>query len=102
MADSGSFDMCQCICSREAAIRRLLILLRQSQNYCTDTECSNGVDLPSTSGEAKNVTMIVIMLWLALAIVLYLLRPPSLRRSNVGDMKTESNNNHVRNQQSDR
>uniref|UniRef100_A0A8C3HJ64 Small integral membrane protein 14 n=1 Tax=Chrysemys picta bellii TaxID=8478 RepID=A0A8C3HJ64_CHRPI len=35
----GGFDPCECICSHEHAMRRLINLLRQSQSYCTDTEC---------------------------------------------------------------
>ena len=40
MADGGDFDPCECIFSHEMAMRRLLSLLRQSQSYCTDNECS--------------------------------------------------------------
>ncbi|XP_035570385.1 small integral membrane protein 14 isoform X5 [Canis lupus familiaris] len=35
----GGFDPCECVCSHEHAMRRLINLLRQSQSYCTDTEC---------------------------------------------------------------
>uniref|UniRef100_A0A8C4RNU1 Small integral membrane protein 14 n=1 Tax=Erpetoichthys calabaricus TaxID=27687 RepID=A0A8C4RNU1_ERPCA len=35
----GGFDPCECICSHDNAMRRLINLLRQSQSYCTDTEC---------------------------------------------------------------
>lgn len=41
MADgAGGFDPCECIFNHEMAMRRLLSLLRQSQSYCTDEECS--------------------------------------------------------------
>jgi len=39
MADGGDFDPCECIFNHEMAMRRLLSLLRQSQAYCTDSEC---------------------------------------------------------------
>ena len=39
MADGG-FDPCECIFNHEMAMRRLLSLLRQSQSYCTDNECT--------------------------------------------------------------
>uniref|UniRef100_A0A3P8V048 Small integral membrane protein 14 n=1 Tax=Cynoglossus semilaevis TaxID=244447 RepID=A0A3P8V048_CYNSE len=35
----GGFDPCECVCSQEYAMRRLINLLRQSQSYCTDIEC---------------------------------------------------------------
>ncbi|MEE6462225.1 hypothetical protein FKM82_001525 [Ascaphus truei] len=34
-----NYDPCECICSHDYAMRRLINLLRQSQSYCTDTEC---------------------------------------------------------------
>ncbi|KAK7929447.1 hypothetical protein WMY93_005842 [Mugilogobius chulae] len=55
----GGFDPCECICSHEHAMRRLLNLLRQSQSFCTDTECPQEL----------------------LALLLFLLRPTSLRGS---------------------
>ena len=39
MSDGG-FDPCECIFNHEMAMRRLLSLLRQSQSYCTDNECT--------------------------------------------------------------
>ena len=40
------FDPCECIFSHEMAMRRLLSLLRQSQNYCTDNECIQVPKMP--------------------------------------------------------
>jgi len=86
MADGG-FDPCECIFNHEMAMRRLLSLLRQSQSYCTDNECTDGT-LPgpseSTGGAADSFLMMT-MIWAMLAIALYLFRPSSLR--NQGDQK---------------
>jgi len=38
MAD-GNFDPCECVCSSQWAVRRLLSILRTSQQYCTENEC---------------------------------------------------------------
>uniref|UniRef100_A0A4W6BNM3 Small integral membrane protein 14 n=1 Tax=Lates calcarifer TaxID=8187 RepID=A0A4W6BNM3_LATCA len=39
----GGFDPCECICTQEYAMRRLINLLRQSQSYCTDTRVPSGM-----------------------------------------------------------
>ncbi|KAG9342440.1 hypothetical protein JZ751_016442 [Albula glossodonta] len=75
----GGFDPCECICSHEHAMRRLINLLRQSQSYCTDTECLQEMPGPSSS-EAGDLTVPMIMMaWVVLALVLFLFRPASLR-----------------------
>uniref|UniRef100_A0A8C6UVJ4 Small integral membrane protein 14 n=1 Tax=Neogobius melanostomus TaxID=47308 RepID=A0A8C6UVJ4_9GOBI len=83
----GGFDPCECICSHEHAMRRLLNLLRQSQSFCTDTECP--VELPGPGGfnSAQNdITWQMILIgWLLLALLLFLLRPMSLRSSRRAD-----------------
>ncbi|XP_053274389.1 small integral membrane protein 14 [Limanda limanda] len=79
----GDFDPCECICTQEYAMRRLINLLRQSQSYCTDTECPQ--ELPSPSGPLGGggggdlILPMVMMGWVVVALVLFLLRPSSLR-----------------------
>ncbi|CAJ1052128.1 small integral membrane protein 14 [Xyrichtys novacula] len=77
----GGFDPCECICNHEYAMRRLINLLRNSQSYCTDTECFQ--ELPGPSGPVGGggeLTLPMIMMgWMVLALILYLLRPSSLR-----------------------
>jgi len=81
MADGGDFDPCECIFSHEMAMRRLLSLLRQSQSYCTDNECSQD-GLPGPSQETgDNGFMMMAMMWVVLAMVMFLLRPTSFRTS---------------------
>ncbi|XP_045618765.1 small integral membrane protein 14 [Procambarus clarkii] len=80
MADEG-FDPCECIWSHEMAMRRLLSLLRQSQSYCTDTECFNELPgpTPSTQEMGSDSMMLLGMLWALLAVVLFFMRPSALR-----------------------
>ncbi|XP_007426519.1 small integral membrane protein 14 [Python bivittatus] len=88
----GGFDPCECICSHEHAMRRLINLLRQSQSYCTDTECLQ--ELPGPNPSADNdisVTMIMVG-WLVLALVLFLMRPTSLRRSIAAEKPSSPHN----------
>ncbi|KAM3624613.1 uncharacterized protein V6R79_025555 [Siganus canaliculatus] len=77
----GGFDPCECICTHEHAMRRLINLLRQSQSYCTDTQCPQ--ELPGPGGPVNgggDLTMLmVVMGWMVLALLLFLLRPSSLR-----------------------
>jgi len=43
MADNGDYDPCECVemFTQQARMQRLLAMLRNSQSYCTDTECFN-------------------------------------------------------------
>ena len=77
MADGG-FDPCECIYTHEMAMRRLLSLLRQSQSYCTDTECFNEGPGPQESAGSDSMLLFA-MVWTLLAMVLFFLRPASLR-----------------------
>ncbi|XP_008015797.1 small integral membrane protein 14 isoform X1 [Chlorocebus sabaeus] len=86
----GGFDPCECVCSHEHAMRRLINLLRQSQSYCTDTECLQ--ELPGPSGDnGISVTMILVA-WMVIALILFLLRPPNLRGSNLPGKPTSPHN----------
>ncbi|XP_061685840.1 small integral membrane protein 14 [Syngnathoides biaculeatus] len=83
----GGFDPCECICSHEYAMRRLINLLRQSQSYCTDNECP--LELPGPSGGslggagAADLSLPVLLMgWTLLAVILFLMRPSSLRGSS--------------------
>ncbi|XP_063076184.1 small integral membrane protein 14 [Engraulis encrasicolus] len=90
--EEGGFDPCECICSHDHAMRRLIALLRQSQSYCTDTECLQEIPGPGTSAEDFTVPMIL-MGWIALAVILFLLRPQSVRggpAANCGPHNTDS------------
>ncbi|XP_077427089.1 small integral membrane protein 14 [Vanacampus margaritifer] len=91
----GGFDPCECICSYEYAMRRLISLLRNSQSYCTDTECP--LELPGPNGgsliSGEAMTLPVIMLgWMVLAVILFLLRPSTLRCSPSTGKPTEPRN----------
>ncbi|KAG8134865.1 hypothetical protein E2320_007939 [Naja naja] len=89
----GGFDPCECICAQEHAMRRLINLLRQSQSYCTDTECLQELPGPNPSAENDiSVTMIMVG-WLVVALVLFLMRPISLRRSMTSEKPSSPHNN---------
>jgi len=65
-------------------MQRLLNLLRNSQNYCTDNECVQ--DMPGPNGDPSvggmGMTMMMLMGWLVVATALFLMRPNSLRNTN--------------------
>nr|XP_044986074.1 small integral membrane protein 14 [Jaculus jaculus] len=86
----GGFDPCECVCSHEHAMRRLINLLRQSQSYCTDTECPR--ELPGPSGDNGTSITMILMAWMVIAVILFLLRPPNLRGSNLSGKPASPHN----------
>ncbi|XP_053474997.1 small integral membrane protein 14 [Ictalurus furcatus] len=92
----GGFDPCECICSHEHAMRRLINLLRQSQSYCTDTECLQELPGPGSPTGGDLTLPMIIMGWMVFALVLFLLRPASLRRPRTSNKPTSPFNNNGR------
>ncbi|XP_016357387.1 small integral membrane protein 14-like isoform X2 [Sinocyclocheilus anshuiensis] len=92
----GGYDPCECICSHEHAMRRLISLLRQSQSYCTDTECLQEMPGPNSSVEGDITLPMIIMGWLVLALVLFLIRPASLRGPSASSKPSGPHGNHGR------
>jgi len=78
MAD---FDPCECVFNHETAMRRLLSLLRNNQQgFCTESECTSELPGPESDGlSGMNNMFMMLMLWMALALALFFLRPKSLR-----------------------
>ncbi|XP_061408252.1 small integral membrane protein 14 [Lethenteron reissneri] len=88
----GGFDPCECVCSQEHAMQRLINLLRHSQGYCTDNECLQELPGPSQSAGGMDPTLTMVMMgWVVLALVLFLFRPSSLRGR--GDSKPTGHDN---------
>ncbi|XP_063719297.1 small integral membrane protein 14-like [Symsagittifera roscoffensis] len=80
----GGYDPCECVYSYEGAMRRLVSLLRESQNFCTDTECLQELPGPEAGSAPADQGMsffMMAMMWMLVATVLFLIRPRSLRRS---------------------
>lgn len=76
----GDYDPCECvnIFNHENAMRRLINMLRQSQNACTDAGCEeNTGDLGMPS--ATDGYMMIMLGWVFVATLLYLFRPNALR-----------------------
>ncbi|PBC26150.1 small integral membrane protein 14 [Apis cerana] len=91
MADEG-FDLCECIWNHEFAMQRLLSILRQSQNYCTDNECFDMSRLPGPRDVSSwNLNFFMILLIIVFVILMYALRPQSLRHLN-NDIAKDRNN----------
>ncbi|XP_053314354.1 small integral membrane protein 14 [Spea bombifrons] len=91
--EQGNFDPCECICSHEHAMRRLINLLRQSQSYCTDTECLQELPGPNSASDGGISVAMIVMAWLVIGFTLYLLRPRSLRRPRTAGKPTSPHNN---------
>ncbi|XP_071446435.1 small integral membrane protein 14 [Hetaerina americana] len=92
MADDG-FDPCECTWSHEMAMRRLLSILRQTQTYCTDTECFDEMPIvprgQTLSDGSGSHFIFVAVCWLVLAFAMVFLRPRT--RHEQLDFKTQDN-----------
>ncbi|KAL7015769.1 hypothetical protein ACKWTF_016666 [Chironomus riparius] len=106
MDDDQDFDqsLCECIFSHEFAMRRLLNLLRNGQSACTDNECTDLVRHQSGSSSANddgvnNFTFLIFML--IAAVILYLIRPNSLRQRSTGDTNTKHSRDNGPNDEND-
>ncbi|CAH1233709.1 SMIM14 [Branchiostoma lanceolatum] len=88
----GGWDPCECVWNHFHAMDRLLELLRNSQQYCTDNECVQDPPGPNGTpeGDAGLTLTMMMIAWVVIALVLYLLRPQSLRGQ--GDQKPRAAN----------
>jgi len=90
MADPGAGDMdpCECVWSHELAARRIVNMVRQTQDYCTENECfTETPGAQGSGGQDGNTAMFFIGFWFVIAMVLFFLRPraslpPSKGRSD--------------------
>lgn len=80
MGEPPPFDPCECIFSPAGAMRRLISLLRQSQNYCTDEQCfQNPQQGLGNDGSSTNMMFMMFVAWMVIAATLYFFRPNSIR-----------------------
>lgn len=88
----GDYDPCECVCSHQWAMQRLLSILRSSQQYCTENECFG--EMPNQDMQRPNEdwgTFMIFMGWMVMALLLFMMRPASLRGQ--GDAKPRPNGN---------
>lgn len=84
MADGGGgYDPCECVFNREQAMQRLLSMISNGQSQCTDNQC---VSNPGQSDGSSSMMMWMMALWLVVALVLFLMRPKSLRGGKGADL----------------
>ncbi|XP_067938636.1 small integral membrane protein 14-like isoform X1 [Watersipora subatra] len=78
-------DPCECVWawSHENAMRRLINMLRNSQDACTDNECLTSPLLPQgadgANDSSNSMMMIIMFAWLVIAAALFMFRPASMR-----------------------
>jgi len=70
---AGDFDPCECVWSHELATRRLINMIRQQTDYCTENECFT--EIPGTPSGQAATTIFFIGFWFLMALVLFFLRP---------------------------
>ncbi|EGD82368.1 hypothetical protein PTSG_11955 [Salpingoeca rosetta] len=71
----SDFDPCACI-THSALMQRLLQMLRNAQDTCTDSECFE--DLQAQNNDGLSWTALL-FLWALLAAAFFLTRPKALR-----------------------
>ncbi|CBY06956.1 unnamed protein product [Oikopleura dioica] len=64
-------DMCECICTFQNAMRRLVEVLNRAQNYCSDDGAGDGHQNPA---QAAN-SFLMMFLFMMFAAVMFRLRP---------------------------
>ncbi|XP_076233002.1 small integral membrane protein 14 [Calliopsis andreniformis] len=90
MADKA-FDLCECIWSHQFAVQRLLNILRESQSYCSDTECFNLSRLQDPRDDQSSTDFLTVCLIVAFGFIMYALRPNSLRQIRSNNAKDRDN-----------
>ncbi|XP_015435886.1 PREDICTED: small integral membrane protein 14 isoform X2 [Dufourea novaeangliae] len=93
MADEG-FNLYECICNHELATQQLLSILRQNQNYCTDNECFNLPQQPGPHNVPSSTNFLMTCLIIAFILIMYALRPNSLRQVQQDNVKDRDNERH--------
>lgn len=73
-------DACECICSFQWAMRRLVEIINQAQAYCTDDECNDGPG-QNTGGTGQN-PMFLMMMFAMFAMMMFAMRPKSKTERN--------------------
>jgi len=99
MGDDLPFDPCECIFSPQAAMRRLISLLRNSQSFCTDEQCFGNPPGPGNNDDSGMTMMYMAIAWVIAALVLYLIRPQSLRGGGDEKPAPDRNDNNDSNRQ---
>uniref|UniRef100_A0AC34Q942 Small integral membrane protein 14 n=1 Tax=Panagrolaimus sp. JU765 TaxID=591449 RepID=A0AC34Q942_9BILA len=85
-----SDDPCECFFNHEAMMRRLLSILRQSQEECIDENC---VDDSSLGGLSN--TMMMMALMGVFAVAMFLTRPNSLRPLPTSERSEKPDRNDI-------
>ncbi|XP_076627726.1 small integral membrane protein 14 [Colletes latitarsis] len=86
MADEG-FDPRECIWDHELATQRLLAILRQSQDYCSNTACFSPPRTQRPNDTLASSDFLMTCLIIAFVLVMYVLGPNTLRRLRNGNTK---------------
>jgi len=95
--DSG-WDPCECVYSTERAMRRLMNILRNTQQNCNENECfPDGRQTEDPSDGGDSMMLMMMMMWAVFVIGMVLTRPASLRGSDPSTKSSPNNNGNGRN-----
>lgn len=90
---SDDFDPCEYFWNNELLVQRLLYILRQTQNFCSDTECFSFSRLPGPPPVESSSNFFLTCLFFAFMVVMYITRPRSLRRPQLESNVTKNRDN---------
>ncbi|XP_067892694.1 small integral membrane protein 14 isoform X1 [Heterodontus francisci] len=88
-----SMNQTGCQLSIGSCCQDIFCKLRQSQSYCTDNECLQELPGPNASNDGGMTLSMIMMAWMFIVLVLFLMRPASLRGYPTGGKSHGPQNN---------
>ncbi|CAH8544257.1 unnamed protein product [Schistosoma rodhaini] len=83
MSDESGYDLCECIQSHNGAMRQLLGILRQTQEYCSDSSCVDDLShTPQSNQDPMSGTYIMTFVAMLAVFAAVLFGLPRFRSSD--------------------
>nr|CAX75890.1 hypothetical protein [Schistosoma japonicum] len=83
MSDQPGFDICECIQSHNGAMRQLLGILRQTQEYCSDSSCVDDLSqTPQSNQDPLTGTYMMTFVAMLAVLAVFLFGLPRFRNSD--------------------
>ncbi|XP_076654606.1 small integral membrane protein 14 [Halictus rubicundus] len=88
--DEEGFDICKIMDAQEVHMQQLFFILRQSHDYCMDSECLNLSQFQAPRNPSSSNFMMTFLI-IAFMVIMYALRPNSFRRLRNENAKDRDN-----------
>ncbi|XP_070156911.1 small integral membrane protein 14 [Polyergus mexicanus] len=87
------FDPCECM-RHHISMQHLLSILRQSQDYCSDTECFSVSRIPGPQNVQEPSDFLFTCLIIGFVVLMFAFRPRSLRQPSRNIIKSNEPGSH--------